>query len=77
MTLCALVILLQTLTIVIMVALSASCVHEEVMNDQKSYLQTEIKFQKSFKATNGFEALRGAYRNHLNSEEERMVNSKF
>ena len=22
---------------------------------------------------NGFEALRGAYRNHLNSEEERMV----
>ena len=25
-------------------------------------------------AMNGFEALRGAYRNHLNSEEERMVN---
>ena len=24
-------------------------------------------------AMNGFEALRGAYRNHLNSEEERMV----
>ena len=51
------------------------CPHITIGTPGFSELLTALNNLNAFlQAMNGFEALRGAYRNHLNSEEERMVN---
>ena len=87
------IIFLQTIGILVLVAMTASSVYEEVGIDFRRRIKIFIwifatyLFYKliiyiliafySLQATEGFEALRGAFRNKLTFDEERSVSYLF